>query len=104
ESHLPAPSATHRPTASVVFTLSLHDALPIYYFESSRRATLAQRAYAQANPAGWTGYGPDVWGLTACDGPVDAAAGIDGRRREFQDRKSTRLNSSPWPSRMPPSA
>ena len=55
----------------------------IDYFENSRRATRAQRAYARANPAGWRGYGPDVWGLTACDGPVDAAAEIDGRRREF---------------------
>ncbi|HET8647438.1 MAG TPA: glucoamylase family protein, partial [Vicinamibacteria bacterium] len=37
------------------------------YFENSRRATLAQRDYAIANPGRWEGYGPDVWGLTACD-------------------------------------
>lgn len=41
------------------------------YFENSRRATLAQRAYAIDDPNGWRGYGPDVWGLTACDGPGD---------------------------------
>ncbi|MBM3879788.1 MAG: Tat pathway signal protein [Verrucomicrobia bacterium] len=41
----------------------------IDYFENSRRATLAQRAYAIANPRGHPGYGPWVWGLTACDGP-----------------------------------
>ena len=41
----------------------------IDYFENSRRATLANRAYCIANPAGWTGYGENVWGLTACDGP-----------------------------------
>jgi hypothetical protein len=52
------------------------------YFENSRRATLAQRAYAIANPRGFVGYGPDVWGLTACDGP-DARATIDGRPVEF---------------------
>ncbi len=39
------------------------------YFENSRRATLANRAYATANPKGWRGYGTDCWGLTACDGP-----------------------------------
>lgn len=41
----------------------------IDYFENSRRATLAQRAYAIANPGGFSGYGGNVWGLTACDGP-----------------------------------
>jgi hypothetical protein len=52
------------------------------YFENSRRATLAQRAYAIANPGGWKGYGPDVWGLTACDGP-DGRAIVNGREVEF---------------------
>ncbi|HXT39370.1 MAG TPA: glucoamylase family protein, partial [Candidatus Angelobacter sp.] len=41
----------------------------IDYFENSRRATLAQRAYCIANPGGFKGYGEMVWGLTACDGP-----------------------------------
>ncbi len=41
----------------------------IDYFENSRRATYAQRAYATANPMGWDGYSADIWGLTACDGP-----------------------------------
>jgi hypothetical protein len=44
------------------------------YFENSRRAALAQRAYCIANPAnpplGWVGYSGNVWGLTACDGPT----------------------------------
>ncbi|MES3091639.1 glucoamylase family protein [Sphingomonas aerolata] len=55
----------------------------IDYFENSRRAVRAQRAYAIANPEGWAGYGPDVWGLTACDGPGDFTTDIGGRRREF---------------------
>ena len=41
----------------------------IDYFENSRRATLANRAYCIANPRQWRGYRPDCWGLTACDGP-----------------------------------
>jgi hypothetical protein len=44
------------------------------YFENSRRATLAQRAYAITNPKGWAGYGANVWGLTACDGPSGYSA------------------------------
>jgi len=44
------------------------------YFENSRRATLAQRAYCIANPLHWTGYSGNIWGLTACDGPSGYAA------------------------------
>jgi len=39
------------------------------YFQNSRRATYAQREYAIHNPMQWTGYGADIWGLTACNGP-----------------------------------
>ena len=56
----------------------------IDYFENSRRATLAQHAYAMANPHGWRGYGPDLWGLTACDGPADVTLTLDGRARTFR--------------------
>ncbi len=55
----------------------------IDYFENSRRATLAQRAYGLANPGKWVGYGPKLWGLTACDGPLDGTLTIAGRAREF---------------------
>ncbi|MDE2369542.1 MAG: hypothetical protein KGN16_11270 [Burkholderiales bacterium] len=56
------------------------------YFENSRRATYAQRAYAIANPKAWVGYGADVWGLTACDGPVTKfVADRLGRERGFLD-------------------
>ncbi len=43
----------------------------IDYFENSRRATYANRAYCMANPRKWKDYGANVWGLTACDGPAD---------------------------------
>jgi hypothetical protein len=55
----------------------------IDYFENSRRATLAQRSYAIANPGGFQGYGANVWGLSACDGPADARLTVGGRAREF---------------------
>ena len=44
------------------------------YFENSRRASLAQRAYCIANPLNHVGYNGTVWGLTACDGPTGYAA------------------------------
>ena len=53
------------------------------YFENSRRATLAQRAYAVANPEGYVGYGEHAWGVTACDGPVDAELQVGSRQRRF---------------------
>jgi hypothetical protein len=56
----------------------------IDYFENSKRATESQRDYAIANPGGFTGYGENVWGLTACDGPLDGVVTIDGREREFR--------------------
>jgi len=55
----------------------------IDYFENSRRATYSQRAYAIANPGKWAGYGENVWGLTACDGPLDRTLEIGGVAREF---------------------
>jgi hypothetical protein len=53
------------------------------YFENSRRATLAQRAYAVANPMRFAGYGRNLWGLTASDGPIDGTFPMDGRERRF---------------------
>jgi len=58
--------------------------LGIDYFENSRRATYAQRAYAMANPMGWRGYGENVWGLTASDGSVDAEFDFAGQKRRFR--------------------
>jgi hypothetical protein len=55
----------------------------ITYFENSRRATLAHRQYAIANPNGWRGYGARAWGLTASDGPLDSTFVVDGRARTF---------------------
>src|SRR5262245_51549699 len=43
----------------------------IDYFENSRRAVYAQRAYAVANPRRCRDYGATIWGITASDGPAD---------------------------------
>ncbi|HUP65133.1 MAG TPA: glucoamylase family protein, partial [Thermoanaerobaculia bacterium] len=55
----------------------------IDFFENARRAVLSQRAYAIDNPDGWRAYGPNVWGLTACDGPGDGTAFVLGKNRQF---------------------
>ena len=46
----------------------------ITYHENSRRATIAAREYCIDNPYGWTGYGENLWGLTASDDPDGYAA------------------------------
>jgi hypothetical protein len=38
------------------------------YWVQNRAHTLINRAHCIANPNGFAGYGPDCWGLTACDG------------------------------------
>ncbi|MBK7429209.1 MAG: hypothetical protein IPI60_20375 [Saprospiraceae bacterium] len=52
----------------------------IDYFENSRRATLANRAYCIDNPKSFKGHSADIWGLTACDGPMDWAYKNDIRK------------------------
>jgi hypothetical protein len=54
------------------------------YFENSRRATYAQRAYAIANPMAWKLYGENIWGLTASDGPVASEQQYNGHARKFR--------------------
>src|SRR5205807_10416505 len=82
---------------TLLYTLSLHDALPIC------RGLLADRAPGDGPPLGRRGHGPGVRrreGLPRRHGGqgVRAPRG-PGRRRhakpgEAEDRKSTRLNSS----------
>ncbi|MEO5932623.1 MAG: glucoamylase family protein [Duganella sp.] len=54
------------------------------YFENSRRATYAQQAYAIANPLRCKGYGTNVWGITASDGPVDKTLDYGGIELPFR--------------------
>jgi hypothetical protein len=53
------------------------------YFENSRRAAYAHRAWSIANPMGWACYSRDVWGLSACDGPGDFELPYNGKTRKF---------------------
>ncbi|HNX97274.1 MAG TPA: glucoamylase family protein [Candidatus Aminicenantes bacterium] len=82
-----APLFGHQYTQVFVDFRGIRDAYTrdkgIDYFENSRRATLAQRAYATDNPSGWKDYGANVWGLTACDGPLDVILDVNGIPRRF---------------------
>jgi hypothetical protein len=53
------------------------------YFENSRRATYTQRRYAIANPQHWQGYGRNVWGISASDGPGPATEPYLGKEASF---------------------
>ncbi len=67
----------------------------IDYFENTRRAVHAQRNYAMANPGGWDGYGADVWGISACDGPAHVRLHHGGEKRLFR-RYWARGAAGPW--------
>ena len=54
------------------------------YFENSRRAVYAQRAYAVANPRRCKDYGESIWGITASDGPADIEIEDATGRRRFR--------------------
>jgi hypothetical protein len=53
------------------------------YFENTRQAIVIQQEYTKRNPLGFTGYGPDLWGLTACDGPQGLPQIVNGCKRRF---------------------
>lgn len=53
------------------------------YFLNSKKAAYAQRQYAILNPEKWDGYGENLWGLTACDGPGKFVLDVNGKTRKF---------------------
>ncbi len=50
------------------------------YFENTRRAITVQRDYAKLNPHSFVGYGENIWGLSACNGPHGERRMRDGRK------------------------
>lgn len=53
------------------------------YFQNSRQATYVQREYARQNPHDFVGYGDNVWGLSAGEGPGALRRSIHGTARRF---------------------
>ena len=79
-SEQPAPT---EPTASPPAPSPSFATLPTSYVGLDLGTLGGDRAYAIANPGRWRGYGPNVWGLSACDGPIDGDFVIEGRKRHF---------------------
>lgn len=52
------------------------------YYENTKSAIAIQRDYATRNPHGFAGYGADLWGITAGDGP-----GTDEMQPRDRDRR-----------------
>ena len=53
------------------------------YFKNSQHAVALQREYAARNPHGFVGYGRDLWGITAGDGPSSEDKILKPRDRRF---------------------
>ncbi len=53
------------------------------YFENSRRSTYLHREYARRNPHGFDGYGENLWGFSANDGPENFTIRKKSRSRKF---------------------
>ena len=53
------------------------------YFENTRNAIAIQREYAAHNPRGFAGYGRDIWGVTAGDGPASEDVQPNDRDRRY---------------------
>ncbi len=53
------------------------------YFLNTQSAIAIQREYAARNPHRFAGYGRDVWGITAGDGPDNTAVRRGQRARRF---------------------
>lgn len=53
------------------------------YFDNTGRAIALQRQYAERNPGGFSGYGSDMWGLSACHGPTGQQRLVNGLRQRM---------------------
>lgn len=74
------------------------------YFENSRRAVLAQHAYALANPGHWKDYSALDWGLTACDGPGNVTVVVDGQPRKLDGYSARGCPEGPDDGTIAPTA
>ena len=55
----------------------------IDYAENTRRAIVVQRDYARLNPFNYVGYGENIWGLSACEGPHGTHTLRNGNKKRF---------------------
>jgi hypothetical protein len=67
----------------------------IDYFENSHRATYTQQQHAIRNPDEFRGYGENVWGITASDGPGPAVLKVNRVERRFFDYEARGIPYGP---------
>ena len=65
------------------------------YFENNQAIARIHHAYAVANPAHHRGYGANVWGLTACDGP-DGYSAHDPQHDKGTVAPTAAISSMPY--------
>jgi hypothetical protein len=63
------PLFIHQMSESFYSFADMRDRRGYNYWVATRNATLANRQYCIDNPGNFKGYGPDFWGLSACDTP-----------------------------------
>lgn len=63
------PLFIHQMAESFYNFKDMRDPLGYDYWVATRNATLANRQYSIDNPQKFAAYGPNFWGLSACDGP-----------------------------------
>ncbi|HEX4389119.1 MAG TPA: glucoamylase family protein [Steroidobacteraceae bacterium] len=80
------PLFTHLFSQAWIDFRALHDAFmrekSSDYFQNTCRAIALQREYCERNPRQAAGYGRDIWGISAGDGPT-----IRGKREFFSDNR-----------------
>jgi NADPH:quinone reductase-like Zn-dependent oxidoreductase len=74
------------------------------YFENSRRAVRVQQRCAEANPQGFRGYGPLLWGVSASDGPGPAERTDHGAKRIFWNYEARGVPDGPDDGTLAPGA
>jgi hypothetical protein len=63
------PLFIHQMAESFYDFSNMRDRLGYNYYVASKNAAVANRQYCIDNPKGMKDYGPDFWGLSACDSP-----------------------------------
>jgi hypothetical protein len=68
------PLFMHEMSESFYSFKGMRDPLGFDYWVESKNAALGNRQYCIDNPKSFKGYGPDCWGLSACDTPTGYGA------------------------------
>ena len=69
-----------------------HPTTPVNWWENSRKAALANRQFCRDNNASYPTYGPNSWGITACEGP----SGYNGGNAKSYGAPPTGDTSGHW--------